>query len=354
MNKGFTLVELSAVMVILAILAVITAPLVVNVIKDGKQSSLELSAEKYLDLVNQAVVGKNLKEEFEPEKCEIKPDGNVICDEVTTLKINTEGKRPDGGVVKFLEGKIVSSEITYGTKALRMNEEGKIVQVKDIAKESTANIVYFDVSTGQSCKKTDYNEENSNTGYNGIDTKNEKQNSCLKFYILGENNNNTSNLILDHNTTAVVPWNNSGINTSGPSEVLDQLRIDTIDWQGTTTPTNYTKGSYTINYSGYKARLLTAEEVTNIVGHTTWDETVEANFFYLDSKSRTLKQTCMSGNTSECKYGWLYDRTSVSCKANGCLNSSNEETSGYWTATSKTALSTQPLHIFRFYQQSSL
>ena len=67
-----------------------------------------------------------------------------------------------------------------------------------------------------------------------------------------------------------------------------------------------------------------------ILWYTNWDG---KNWYYFDSKAFTEKETCRVGNTSECKYGWLYDRTGLVCKSKGCLNNSNVETSGYWTAT---------------------
>ena len=43
--------------------------------------------------------------------------------------------------------------------------------------------------------------------------------------------------------------------------------------------------------------------------------------------------TCQASNASDCKYGWLYDRTSTDCKTFGCLNNSNINTNGYWSLT---------------------
>ena len=50
-TKGFTLIELLAVIVILAIIALIATPVVLNIIKDSKNSSIERSAELYINQV---------------------------------------------------------------------------------------------------------------------------------------------------------------------------------------------------------------------------------------------------------------------------------------------------------------
>ncbi len=120
---------------------------------------------------------------------------------------------------------------------------------------------------------------------------------------------------------------------------MDQLKSDTESWVGTITPENYSidqssqtsNAKYTIDYSSYKARLITAQEVAQITGNTTWDEKISKSGFYFDTNTTTASTTCKSGNTSGCKYGWLYDRTKTDCTDYGCLNNSDQETYAYWT-----------------------
>ena len=57
-KKGFTLIELLAVIVILAIIALIATPIVLNIIKDSKESSKLQSANFYLSAVETAVTKK--------------------------------------------------------------------------------------------------------------------------------------------------------------------------------------------------------------------------------------------------------------------------------------------------------
>ena len=98
--------------------------------------------------------------------------------------------------------------------------------------------------------------------------------------------------------------------------------------------------NYTIKYKdeGYKARLITAQEVATITDYSGWDEKVSANSssYYFDSKKFSASTTCKSGDTSGCQYGWLYDRTNTSCTTYGCLNNADSSMNekGYWTASS--------------------
>ena len=194
--------------------------------------------------------------------------------------------------------------------------------------------VYFNVSTGTKCTSSDFIETQSNTGV---------KEGCMKFYAFNDDDGDTVNLILDHNTTAMVAWNSGGSTVNGPKEVLEQLKKDTESWKGTITPSNYTmdqtgqtsNAKYTIDYSGYKARIITAQEIAQITGNTSWDEkNANSNWYYFDSKIKTASDTCKEGNTSGCSYGWLYDRTNTTCTNFGCSNNSDQKTNGYWTVSS--------------------
>ena len=213
------------------------------------------------------------------------------------------------------------------------------------------DVVYFDVAKGVGCIEEDYDVTNSNTGYNGFNNKTsitdttlidklETQNSCLKFYTFNDNGGDTVNLLLDHNTTAKVYWDTTEDNTDGPKELIEQLKIDVNDWKGTIIPFNYSVsqtngGNYTIKYNenNYKARIITAGEIAQITGNQTFDESTAASGFYLDTNG-TVSETCTSGDTSGCQYGWLYDRSSTNCTDYGCLNNSDIQVYGYWLSTS--------------------
>ena len=168
-------------------------------------------------------------------------------------------------------------------------------------------IVYFNPTIGISC--SNYTEVNSNTG---------NRDGCLKWYaFLDEENAQNITLLLDHNTTAAV---SSVIETSGGirssvKEVENSLKKDTELWK-------------------VPARLITTSEIVKIVGNSLWDSKFSTyqNFFYFDSNTNEESNAC-NNNSTECHFGWLYDRTGISCKKWGCLNnSSSNDTHGYWTS----------------------
>ena len=201
------------------------------------------------------------------------------------------------------------------------------------------------------------------------------QNSCLKFYEIG-NTATTRDLILDHNTTYEIEWiseedydksatkneacKDRTCNDQGPITALKQLKEDTKDWVGTNTPINIEinqsgkaylyvyfetsntyghgdeidyKVSYTIDYNGYKARLITANEVAKLTGNIWFDSTKTSfnNGFVFTSWNNSAS-------------GWLNDRFN-GCTNYGCLNDNilidskytqyiTKFATGYWTSIS--------------------
>ena len=190
---------------------------------------------------------------------------------------------------------------------------------------ANGEVVYFNVTTGEKCSSSEYTETQSNTG---------TKTGCMKFYAFNDDGGSNVNLLLDHNTTATVAWNSSGSNASGPKKVLNQLKEDTKFWVGTITPENYSidqsnqtsETKYTVDYSSYKARLITAQEVATITGNTTWNEKTSISDFFFDTNTTTASDTCKydystkTSVTTGCKYGWLYDRTGKDCTNKVCLN----------------------------------
>ena len=79
-KRAFTLVELLAVIVILAIISLIAVPIVLGIINDAKKSSEEESLKLYFDTVEKAITRKQLSSSnFNPDRCEIQSDGNLEC-----------------------------------------------------------------------------------------------------------------------------------------------------------------------------------------------------------------------------------------------------------------------------------
>jgi type IV pilus assembly protein PilA len=359
-KNAFTLIELLAVIVVLAIIALIATPIVMNTIKKSKKGAAERSADNYIKQVETAVAEERLnKNEVLEGEYQITSDGNLCrdksasCSDEEKIKIEISGNKPTSGTVTISNDGVSQDEVRLivGDYKVIYNQEKNKYEATDKEKYKNGEVVYFNVDNGTKCTSS---EAVSATG---------TKSGCMKFYAFNDDGGDTLNLMLDHNTTSLVAWNktyknDSGsiINANGPKEVLDQLKNDTDGWKGTITPTNYTmdqtgqtsNAKYTIDYSSYKARLITAQELAQITGNTTWDEKTANNYYYLDSKTKTASATCKEGNTSGCSYGWLYDRTNTSCIDRGCLNNSDKGTFGYWTASSR-ADSSNSAWAVRFY-----
>ena len=106
MKKGFTLVELLAVIVILSLLALILIPVVSNIVEKSREKAAELSATNYLEAVKSqigiSVTDPNLS--F--------PNGDY---DVASLKNNygvtVKGDYPTSGSVNILDKEISSANI---------------------------------------------------------------------------------------------------------------------------------------------------------------------------------------------------------------------------------------------------
>ena len=125
MRKGFTLVELLAVIVILAIIALITVPIIMNVVESSRKSSATSSAYGYIKGVNityanELLLGNN----FELE-------GTLLVDENGNIdghKVDVEGTTIKGGYLTYNNGKITEGCLTIG--------DYKVTIENDTAKET--------------------------------------------------------------------------------------------------------------------------------------------------------------------------------------------------------------------------
>ena len=339
-NKhGFTLIELLAVIVVLAIIALIATPIVMNTINNAKKGAAERSGENYIKQVEVAIATKRLDEGTSnlsslDGEYTINDEGNLEGSNLTEpLVIETSGNRPTSGTIIVKDGEVqANSTMTIGDYTVTYND-GKCSATKNdsdtepeqVTKTyANGEVVYFNVDNGTKCTSS---EAVSTTGTKA---------GCMKFYAFNDDGGTTVNLLLDHNTTVSVMWSSIS-NTLGPSGVLTRLNEDSKSWVGTETPSNYTmdqstqtsKANYTIDYSSYKARLITANEVAQITGNTSWDEKSASDSYYVHDNT----QTQYTGEAGTNKYAWLFDNT-YDCTTYGC-NVADSSTNGYWTASSR-------------------
>ena len=298
-NKGFTLVELLAVIVILALIALIATPIILNVINDAKKQAAKDSAYGYMDAVEKYIVSSELEDKS------IK-DGTYTVEDLNSMGVSVKGNIPDNGIIKIESGSVKSYDIGIDGYAVSNGELDKVSTTKSF-KNGTA--VYYNPVFGEKC--TGYTEANSTTG---------KNSGCMKWYVFNDKEGNaTVNVILDHNTTARVAWNSTG-NNSEMKEVADALKKDTRTWKNT-------------------ARLITANEIAKITEKTGFDASKKnQDWFCLDTNQPDTTSYCAKAQ-GKSKYAWLFDYT-YECTNYGC-NTSDLSTWGYWTSTSS-------WHVSRF------
>ncbi len=324
-KKGFTLVELLAVIVILAIIALISTPIILGVIEKARIGAAEQSALGYIDAVEKQIVYNQVKE----NQTEI-VDKTYTVEELEKLGVSIKGTVPrgDNDIIIIDKGKVKSATLTVGDYNVEVDDTGKATATKTGAKEEKYTVyangtaIYYNPETNKKCSES---EANKNVNENGTPTG--TKSGCMKWYTFNDEGEKTSkvNMILDHNTTTNVAWNSDGIN-SEMKEVATALKNDTTNWD-----------------SSLNARLITANEVAKITGNTTFDASKEGqNNFFLDSNNST--QTATSQGAS--KYAWLYDYTK-DCTNFGC-NIADSSTHGYWTGTPYVDKTDQAWNIFVF------
>ena len=297
-NKGFTLVELLAVIVILALIALIATPIILNVINDAKKQAAKDSAYGYMDAVEKYIVSSELEDKS------IK-DRTYSVEELNNMGVSVKGSTPDNGNIEIKEGAVKNYNLGIDGYAVSNGEVKKVSTTKSF-KNGTA--VYYNPETRKKCSES---ESKSTTGTNS---------GCMKWYVFNDKEGNaTVNVILDHNTTARVAWNSTG-NNSEMKEVADALKKDTRTWKNT-------------------ARLITANEIAKITEKTGFDSSKKnQDWFCLDTNQPDTTSYCAKAQ-GKSKYAWLFDYT-YECTNYGC-NTSDLSTWGYWTSTSS-------WHVSRF------
>ena len=300
-NKGFTLVELLAVIVILALIALIATPIILNVINDAKKQAAKDSAYGYMDAVEKYIVSSELEDKS------IK-DRTYSVEELNNMGVSVKGSTPDNGNIEIKNSSVKSYDIGIDGYVV---SNGKVEKVSTTKSFKNGTAVYYNPVSGEKCSES---ESKSTTG---------TKSGCMKWYVFNDKEGNaTVNVILDHNTTAGVAYNSTGSN-SEMKEVKIKLEEDTKDWKKT-------------------ARLITANEVAKITENTGFDASTEnQDWFYLDSNN----QTQIASSTNKSKYAWLFDYTNE-CTNYGC-NKPDSSNWGYWTSTSYKDNSTYAWHVYR-------
>ena len=314
MKKGFTLVELLTVIVILSLLTIITVNVVMNMVKKGKET-INTKQEVLFEKAAQVWFSDN--SELLPENglCtyitlgQLKEDG-VLDDELYNI---TDMDLLDNNIpVKVTNNVSSSGKLNYSYKY----NPDSIAGCTNVTENPNYSGSYIAAANGSTYKGIVYfDPTNFTKTCTSIDVENNTSlnSGCMRFYIY-DSTVNEYKLILDHNTSGNIAFN--AINGS--------LANDTADWYG-------------------NPRLITSTEIANLTGASTklhWSNNRtlgtntenQASWFYLDGSGTSYEgwQTQTSNSNDESKYAWLFNNTN-GCGNYGCTVENNG-TNGYWTS----------------------
>ena len=378
-EKGFTLVELLAIVIIISLLAVFIVPKVSQTLNNSKESIHKSSVTGLARVAENYYVEQKMKGSFQECYYDFGTDTN------TCTGLEFAGDKPDQGRITidkdgdslievridnkcYLKGYTSTNVIEqeYNSETCNVTFNGKYV--KAAPTDTHKGIVYLDPTNLETkCNESHYND--------AVGTKS----GCMKFYIFKENVDGTVDMIASHNTTGGVKWtleqdNGSVKNYNGPREALYQLYEDTKDWTAVipmTSDNNYTQSwtlsntahTFTIDYTkhltrsgepgsytytrvdgAHQARFITAEEIATITRMNTsanpnnWTPYTSSDRFYfgplddIDYSEQTDEQKARQKS-----YNWLYNNLN-SCVEYGCEKEENirNQNWSYWTSTAST------------------
>ena len=266
-RKGFTLIELIAVLVILAILALIVTPLVMNIIRKARISADKRSIDAYGRSVEYAIATYLLDNGKFPtsiEELTIEYTGDeVVC---STSKLNSDSS-------VYLAGCTVggrSVDYTYG------NEESIVYDAYQKGDTVTYNGMNFHVIKDSGTSQdyvtllldTPLTATEVNT-YGGVGTANNHvnkyvtSNTSASYYQKAYDYNSAGYLAFYSRETCGYDSNNNWVTTGCNNNYADSDIKYVVDaWALDKTTSSDLK-----EIDGYKARMITYDELTDELGY---------------------------------------------------------------------------------------
>ena len=310
-RKGFTLVELLAVIVILAVILTIAVPAVKKTVDSAKKKSAE----------NDAVMIKNIAEKYYTRNLD--KDEEITGVDLSTDTLSYSGEKPTKGYLYFTEDGIAYGKMYINGYCVEVKSDGTNTSEKvsiddcNIADISTGGntsggnqggsgstevtktytngeVVYYNPVTNTKCNSS---EAVSTTG---------TKEGCMRWYAFLDDVDSSIKLLLDHNID---------VNCSSSTR-LTTLQSSISSWDSSVKNT---------------ARLIEASEIVKMTGFSNWTDNAEDfSGYYLHNNSTS---TVYKGSAGTNKYSWLFDNTD-SCTTYGCnVANSTLQAAGYWTNT---------------------
>ena len=310
-RKGFTLVELLAVIVILAVILTIAVPAVKKTVDSAKKKSAE----------NDAIMIKNIAEKYYTSNLD--KDEEITGVDLSTDTLSYSGEKPTKGYLYFNEDGIAYGKMYINGYCVEVKSDGTNTSEKvsiddcNIADISTGGntsggnqggsgstevtktytngeVVYYNPVTNTKCNSS---EAVSTTG---------TKEGCMRWYAFLDDVDSSIKLLLDHNID---------VNCSSSTR-LTTLQSSISSWDSSVKNT---------------ARLIEASEIVKMTGFSNWTDNAEDfSGYYLHNNSTS---TVYKGSAGTNKYSWLFDNTD-SCTTYGCnVANSTLQAAGYWTNT---------------------
>lgn len=131
-KKGFTIVELLAVIIILAVIALIASSVVTSIIENSKKGAAERGTEIYLDAVETAVGTERIDGKLLEGTYLVNANGDICpeaegvnCSEDKQIKIEMIGDKPSRGTLKVVNGKVVPENVSLIIKDYEVTYDAK-------------------------------------------------------------------------------------------------------------------------------------------------------------------------------------------------------------------------------------
>ena len=238
MKRGFTLVELLAVIIALGIIVGIAVPGITKIMEKSRIKAFEASVKGYIkaaDMDNSDRGGlKNYYSIADGIVTEEKTNENIDVQTGTSengsLEIDNKGKVNGSIYNNRYCAKIIDSRIN-------IDEECSYTSFDD------GDVIYFNPETSS-----------ISTEGEAVSTAGTKT-GCMKWYAYNDNKNEYRlKLILDHNTTPYCQWNDTGKIVDGSTILNSKLKNDTQTWDKELNP-----------------RIISAYEIKKLVSNQSFD-----------------------------------------------------------------------------------
>lgn len=125
-KNGFTLVELLAVLVILAVISLIAIPKVADIKTNSSNEAIILSAKNYVRGLEKQIMEENIDGSFDPSSCTI-VNGDLTCDS-RSISMTVDGNKPTSADFVITDYKVISARLVIN--GITVNYEDGVYSIQ--------------------------------------------------------------------------------------------------------------------------------------------------------------------------------------------------------------------------------